>query len=330
MKFDVIIGNPPYQMSDGGGGNEISAKPIYNDFIEQAKKLNPRHLVMIIPARWYAGGKGLDRFRNEMLSDTRIRTIHDYPKSRECFPGVDIAGGVCYFHWDRDYRGNCEFVTRINDAKYTAIRSLDEFDILIRDPFGISIIHKVNRERDLKFSSVVLSRNSFGFSTSARGVREHFPGSVVLNSSQGVSYVKRDEVTRNVGLLDKYKVSIGTLNPDRAGVNNASDGKMNVTTKVRVLCPNEVVTETYIVVGCFDNHEEAIRCAQYIRTKFSRYLISLTLSSMHIVKDNFRFVPIQDFSQPWTDEKLYKKYNLSQEEIDFIESMIRPMELADA
>jgi len=285
---------------------------------------------MIIPARWYAGGKGLDGFRNEMLTDTRIRTIHDFPKSRVCFPGVDIAGGVCYFHWDKDYRGECEFITRINDVLFTNMRSLDEFDVLIRDPLGVSVIHKVMSNKEPQFSSVVLSRNSFGFPTSARGVKDRFPGSVILNSSQGKSYVNRNEVIRNADLLDKYKVSIGTLNPDRAGVNNASDGKMNVTTKVRVLAPNEVVTETYIIVGCFVTHYEARNCAQFIASKFARYLISLTLSSMHIVRDNFKFVPIQDFSEPWTDEKLYKKYNLTQDEIDYIESMIRPMELADA
>ncbi len=326
MKFDVIIGNPPYQMSDGGGGNEISAKPIYNLFFEQAKKMNPKHLVMIIPARWYAGGKGLDKFRIEMLADKRIKTIHDFPKSRECFPGVDIAGGVCYFHWDKDYQGNCEFITKIGDKVLSDIRSLSEFEILIRDPIGVNIIHKIREKKESTFADIVLSRNSFGFATSARGSKEPFPESITLYSSQGKSYVKRNDVDRNENLVNKFKVSIGTLNPDRGGVNNASDGKMNVTTKVRLLTPGEVVTETYIVVGCFDSINQANNCVNYIKTKFARYLISLTLSSMHIVKDNFRFVPYQNFDIEWDDLVLYKKYHLSKEEIAHIETMIRPME----
>ncbi|MDI3504724.1 MAG: hypothetical protein PWP64_1660 [Candidatus Cloacimonadota bacterium] len=330
MKFDVIIGNPPYQLSDGGGSNEISAKPIYNHFVKQAKKMNPMHIVMIIPARWFAGGKGLDGFRRDMLSDKRIRTLHDFPKSRECFPGVDIAGGVCYFHWDRDYIGECKLVTRIGETSLSDVRSLNEFDILIRDSVGVGIIHKVLKMKEKLFSEVVLSRNSFGFSTSARGSKNYSAGSVKLISSQGQGFVGKNEVLKNIELVEKYKVSIGTLNPDRAGVNNASDGKMNVTTKVRVLGPNEIVTETYIIVGYFDTADEANNCAQYIRTMFARYLISLTLSSMHIVKDNFRFVPVQDFNIEWDDKMLFDKYGLDQEEIEHIESMIRPMELPDA
>ncbi len=329
MRFDVIIGNPPYQLNDGGGSNGISAKPIYNLFVEQAKKLKPTYLLMIIPARWYAGGKGLNDFRNSMLDDKRIKTLVDYPKSRECFAGVDIAGGVCYFLWDSNYIGDCNVVSILGDNVKSRLRKLNEFDIFVRDNVGIDIIKKILSKNEPSLASKVLTRNSFGFTTSVRGESKPFQGAVKLISSSGESYIKKEAVTKNTNLLDHFKISIGTLNPDRGGVNNAKDGKVNVTTKVRLLNPNEVVTETYIIVDYYKDKIQINNAANYIRTRFVRFLINLTLSSMHIVRDNFQFVPIQDFTQEWTDEKLYVKYNLTQDEIDFIESMIRPMESAD-
>ena len=326
MKFDVIIGNPPYQLNDGGGSNGISAKPIYQLFIQQAKKLNPRFLSMIIPSRWFAGGKGLIDFRSEMMQDDCIKTLVNYPKSRECFAGVDIAGGVCYFLRDKAYHGTCEFVVIKGDSISTKHRKLNEFDVLISDNIGVDIVHKVRNSNIDNYSERVLPRNSFGFTSSSRGREKRFEGAVSLISSEGITYVGLDEIERNRDLVGKYKISVGTLNPDRGGVNNAKDGMMNVTTKVRILQPYEVVTETYIVIDTFDTFEEANNCASYFKSKFARYLIALTLSSMHIVKANYQFVPLQDFSHPWTDEMLYKKYGLTDEEIAFIESMIRPME----
>lgn len=326
MKFDVIIGNPPYQLSDGGGSNQISAKPIYNLFIEQAKKLSPRYISMIIPSRWFSGGKGLDEFRARMINDCHIKTMVNFPKSRECFQGVDIAGGVCYFLWSKDYNGDCEFVSISGDSITRKKRALNEFTVLISDNIGVDIIHKVQKKSSHFLNERVLTRNSFGFNSSARGQLTHFPNCVKLISSDGVSFVPVSSVTRNREIVDYYKISIGTLNPDRGGVNNASDGKSNVTTKVRILEPNEVVTETYIIIDSYKSKTEAANFASYIKTKFVRYLILLTLSSMHIVRENFQFVPIPDISHPWTDEMLYEKYGLTDEEIAFIESMIRPME----
>ena len=326
MTFDVIIGNPPYQLNDGGGSNGISAKPIYHLFIQQAKKLSPRYLSMIIPSRWFAGGKGLVDFRNEMMQDDCIKVLVNYPKSRECFAGVDIAGGVCYFLRDKVFHGPCNFTVIKGDNCNSKKRKLNEFDVLLSDNIGVDIVHKVRKISKSNYSDKVLTRNSFGFSSSSRGKKNPFTNALSLISSEGISYVSLKEVTRNNHLVGKYKISVGTLNPDRGGVNNAKDGMMNVTTKVRILKPREVVTETYIVIDTFDNIKEANNCASYFRTKFARYLIALTLSSMHIVKQNYQFVPLQDFSKPWTDKELYKKYGLTDEEIQFIESMIRPME----
>jgi site-specific DNA-methyltransferase (adenine-specific) len=328
MKFDVIIGNPPYQMSDGGAG--ASAIPLYHKFIIQAIKMNPRYITMIIPSRWFAGGRGLDEFRKQMQSDKRIRTIVDFPKSRDCFAGVDIAGGVNYFLWDRDYNGSCEFTSYVNRVSYTKSRFLDEYDIIIRDNVGIDVISKVMSKNEAMMSDKVLSVSPFGLRSFVRGKDEYFEDSLTLISSSGKSYINRDMVNKNKDKIEHFKVCVGYLNPDRAGVNNATDGMMNVTTKQKILKPREVVTETYIIPFSSQNRVLVENCANYLRTKFTRFLVSLTLTSMHITQRNYSFVPIQDFSQPWTDAKLYRKYNLSQEEIDFIESMIRPMVLADA
>lgn len=323
MKFDVIIGNPPYQLSDGGAG--ASAIPLYHKFIEQAKKLNPKYLSMIIPARWFAGGRGLDDFRKEMQSDKRIATLVDYPKSRECFPGVDIAGGVCFFLWDRDYNGPCKFISRIKETETVSERFLDEFEMVLRDNIGISIVHKIMPFKEKMMSDVVLKVSPFGLRSYERGKPKPFNGSVKLVSSAGEGFIDKSSVAKNQELIDNFKVCIGYLNPDRAGVNNAADGMVNVTTKVRLLEKNTVVTETYIIPYTNPDYEKVVNCANYIRTKFVRFLIQLTLSSMHIAQKNFSFVPIQDFNEVWTDEKLYAKYGLTEEEIAFIESMIRPM-----
>lgn len=327
MKFDVIISNPPYQMNDGGSGNGISAKPIYQHFVKQAKKLNPKYLTMIIPSRWFAGGKGLEEFRQSMLTDKHITKIVDYPKSRECFYGVDIAGGVCYFLRERDKTDSCEIVSVNKESRIVRKRELDEFDIFIRDNIGIDIIHKILKRTETMMNNTIYTRNPFGFVSSERGQKNRFNGSIKLISSAGEGYVRRSDISKNIELIDKYKVMIGKINPDRGGVNNASDGKMNVITKIRIVKPNEVFTETYLLIGAFDTNQEAINCRTYFSCKLTRMLIALTLSSMNISTQNFQFVPLQDFSKPWTDEELYTKYNLTKEEQDFIDSMIRPMDL---
>jgi site-specific DNA-methyltransferase (adenine-specific) len=252
----------------------------------------------------------------------------DYPKSRECFPGVDIAGGVCYFLWDRDYKGACKFISRIKETETESERFLDEFELVLRDNIGIAIVHKIMGAKEKMMSDVVLRVSPFGLRSYERGKSKPFKDSVKLISSAGEGYLDRNLVTKNQELIDHFKVCIGYLNPDRAGVNNAADGMVNVTTKVRLLEKNTVVTETYIIPYSSSDYDKVVNCGNYIRTKFVRFMIQLTLSSMHIAQKNFSFVPIQDFSDSWTDEKLYKKYHLTSDEISFIESMIRPMEFS--
>ncbi|HAU1457916.1 TPA: restriction endonuclease [Legionella pneumophila] len=324
MKFDVIIGNPPYQLSDGGAG--ASAIPLYHKFVEQAKKLDPKYLSMIIPTRWFAGGRGLDDFRREMQSDKRLKTLVDYPKSRECFPGVDIAGGICYFVLDRNHQGPCKFISRIKDTETISERYLDEFDMVLRDNVGINIVHKILSKKEKMMSDTVLPVSPFGLRSYVRGKPEPFKNAVKLLSSAGQGYIERSEVLKNQEIIDRFKVYIGYLNPDRAGVNNASDGMINVTTKIKILKKNEVVTETYIVPYTNSNLDMVLNCANYIRTKFARFMISLTLSSTHITQKNFSFVPLQDFNKTWADEELYEKYGIDEAERNFIDSRIRPME----
>lgn len=324
MKFDIIIGNPPYQLSTNDKGG-IQAIPIYNKFVEQAFTLRPKYISMIIPSRWYTGGMGMDSFRNLFLSNKHIKILNDFPKSRDCFPNVDIAGGVCFFLWDLNFQGDCCVVSSLSGKSTKKIRKLNQFGVFVRNNIGVEIIDKVCKKTNKFLNDVVASISPFGLSTNVKGDKKAFAGSVKVISSSGESFIKRGEVLKGKEFIDKYKVSIGQLNPDRGGVNNASDGKSNVTTKVKIYEPNEVFTATYLLLNHFETKKEADVFATYIKTKFARYLISLTLSSMHITKDNFRFVPTLDFSKPWTDAELYSYFELTDDEIKDIEDNIREM-----
>lgn len=322
MKFNAIVGNPPYQIINHNGPQASQATPVYQNFVNIAKQIRPIYISMIMPARWYAGGMGMGMFRQSMLNDDRISALVDFPKSRDCFPTVDIAGGLCYFLWDREHDGQCIVTNSLGLERNSIKRRLNEYPIFIRENIGIKIIRKLIIQHSL--SDLVYPISPFGLPTNYRGHEKPFADCYTMVSSQGKSYINKDAITNEV-LANQYKVIIGQLNPDRGGVNNTSDGKSNVTTKVSVLPPKFVTTATYIVLGGFDTLQGANNYASYIKTKFVRFLVFLTLSSMHITQMCFQFVPLQDFSKPWTDEELYKKYNLSQEEIDYIEAMIKPM-----
>ena len=320
MKFDVIIGNPPYQLDDGGFNK--SASPLYNKFVEQAKKLKPRYLSMIIPSRWFGGGKGLEDFRKGMLNDNHIRVLVDFENASECFPGVDIAGGVCYFLWDRDNEGLCDAINIRNEREYRSLRSLNEFDTYIRHNESVDIIHKVNSQKEGKMSSMVSSSKPFGLRTF---VRPQECGDIVLRWQNGEGPYNSNEITTGREMINQWKVITSYVGYDHAG-SPGKDGKRKVFSKIDILPPKTICTETYLVVGSFNSEAEAKHLVAYMKTLFFRFLVSQFMYSHHITRDSYRLVPIQDFAQEWTDEKLYAKYGLTEEEIAFIESMIRPME----
>ena len=322
MKFDVIIGNPPYQLSDGGGTGS-SAKPIYNLFIEQAKKLKPRYLSMIIPARWYSGGKGLDEFRAEMLKDKSIRKLVDFVDSRDCFPGVDIAGGVCYFLWDRDSKGICDVETIRKNDLIKSKRFLDEFDTFIRDNTAIDIINKVKQKSNLFLDSFVSSRMPFGLVSSVRPEKK---GNLNLITSAGNGKISSEKISSGQELIDKWKVLLSKASNDHGGQPD-KEGKRRIFSRIEVMPPDTVCTESYLVVGNYKTESEAINMLKFLKTKFCRFLVSSILLTQNITKGKFVFVPRLSMDESWTDEKLYAKYGLTEEEQAFIDTLIRPMEL---
>lgn len=322
MKFDVILGNPPYQLEDGG--NNASASPIYHLFVTAAKRLNPRYLTFVIPARWYTGGKGLDDFRQEMLADRRIVTLVDFPDSRNCFPGVDVAGGVCYFLWDRDHPSpQCEVTNVMGAYRKTLVRSLAETTPFVRANEALSIIHKVQALHEASFSEWVSSRKPFGLDTKRQPVQG--PGDITLRWRGGVGPFLSALVTANRAWIPKWKVLISCLTADHAGQGD-KDGRRTVLSSLGLLPPGQVCTETYLVAGVFESEQEVRNCITYLKTQFVRFLIAQLATTQHISKVSFRFVPQQDFSVAWTDAALNEKYGLTVEEQAFIAQLVKPME----
>ena len=324
MKFDVIIGNPPYQLSDGG--NAASASPLYHLFVQQAMKLKPRYLSMIIPARWYAGGKGLDDFRALMLGQRHIRKLVDVANSADCFPGVNIAGGICYFLWDSTYTGECA-VVNMKDGDYTSeqVRPLNEFDYFVRSNLALSVIRKVLAKKEKLMSSVVYSRNYFSLPTTVSGPKEPGNNTIRVLTSKGDIYLHKSSISDKQGILNKYKVIITYAMS--GGNKPTSEGNYQISSSLKVLGPGEACTETYLILDVFETKEGADSMVSFMAGKLSRFLLLQALSSIHITKDKFCFVPYVGYTAPWTDEALYEKYGLTEEEIAYIENMIKPMEL---
>lgn len=324
MKFDVIIGNPPYQLNDGGNG--VSAAPIFQYFVEQAKKLNPRYLSMIIPARWYAGGKGLDKFRDSMLHDSKVRKLVDYESSKDCFDGVNIAGGICYFLWDRDHPGECEVTNMTGDKPISLSRQLDEFPILIRSNLATSIVRKVLAQTKDVWSDHAYPRNPFNFATNFRGRENRLPGDIEILTSKGFHYIPRNSVQKNADIIDCYKILIGRLVPSNGELDVDPKDGYKVITDTRLIGPGQINTETYLDIGVFPTEVEALHFDKYLKCKFTRFLLRQAISSLNVTRECFRFVPNVDFHEEWSDGKLYKKFGLDEDEISVIERTIRPME----
>lgn len=318
MHFDVIIGNPPYQLNDGGHG--VSASPIYQKFIEQAKKLEPRFLSMVVPSRWFGGGKGLGDFRAEMLGDDRIRKLVDFENAADAFPGVDLAGGVCYFLWNRDERGLCE-VVNVNGgvAAGGTQRPLDEFPTLVRHSAAVPIIRKVLAHNEPSMSSQVSGRKPFGLATTARPLGS---GDVILRWEKGDGPYERSQISVGAAMIDKWKVITSYVAYDHAG-SPGKDGRRKVFSKIDVLPPGTVCTETYLVIGAYDSETEALNLTDYMKTRFFRFLVSQFMYSHHLTRTAYSFVPVLDMGRKWTDEDLAIRYDLSPSEIEFIETKIR-------
>ncbi len=328
MKFDVIVGNPPYQLSDGGGEGS-SAVPLYHKFVKQAKKLNPRYLSMIIPARWYSGGKGLDSFRSEMLHDDRIAVLHDYPETDLCFPGVNIRGGVCYFLWDRDHHGD----TQVFNHSKTRETTLSKRPLLeagsstfVRYNAAISILRKVQQFNEPTYGSKVYSRNPFGISSNfANYHRERSDENqlVLYRSRRGSNadkkvYIDSTLVSKGLDLIGQIKVLVSKASPGGDEYPHA------VFSTPFVAETGSVCTETYLIVDTCKTLGEAENLIGYMNTRFFRFLVSLIKTTQNISKSCFDFVPVLPLDRLWTDKSLAMRYRLTQNEIDFMKQMIRP------
>lgn len=331
MVFDAVVGNPPYQELTGGGSEHFvaatQAKPVFQLFVESAKELNPHYITMIIPARWYSGGIGLNEFRNEMLNDRRIAKLDDYSNSKDCFPTVDIAGGLCYFLWDSKNDSDCIVTNHVGNQITTLTRRLDEFkELFIRSNEAISIIHKVKKVTTEYCHQLVQPIDVFGFPSKARGNDYYTEGDLTLIHSQGKGFISRDSVSKNTDLIDKYKVTIGILVPSNGEVGIDPAVGYKSITYPRILNPGDITTFSYLVIGAFDTLKEAENYKYFITRKFSRFMMRITYSSMHISKSNFAFVPKVSFDRKWSDKDLFTLYELDEKEIAIIESTMRPME----
>ena len=339
MQFDVIIGNPPYQLDDGGYGT--SAAPIYHLFVDQAKKLEARYLSLVIPARWFAGGKGLDEFRESMLADDRLRSIDDYLSAADVFPGVGLKGGVCCFLWDRDNPGQCRVTTHFKDwTPSTAFRPLLEpgADIFVRFNEGLSILKKVikveqseAKQKPLlslpegnRFDRLVSSRKPFGLDTKFKAKAAKRAGDVLVYQNGGAGYTSRSSIATGTELIDSWKVYVGRAAP---GTGNRDTYPHRIISTPFVGEPGSISSETYLCIGPFNSKSQAESVLSYLSCRLTRLLILLHKPSQDTTRKVYAFVPTQEWKKQWTDADLYAKYGLTSNEIAFIEKIVRPLDI---
>ena len=323
MQFDVIIGNPPYQMKGGAGGTSDSS--IYHLFVEQAKRLEPKYLSMVIPSRWLAGGRGLDEFRKDMLNSHQLVKLVDYPVSKDVFPNVEVKGGICYFLWSGNHSGPCDVTAIRGKDKTLSSRQLDGFDVFVRDARAAEILRKIMKSGEKSITDILTADTPFGIATNFEGFHEkQKSGDITLyyvrSGKRNIGFVPRVEITKNAHLIDKWKLLV-----PKAG----SDGGQKIPDSVLGkpwLCPApSVATQTFIAFWV-DSESEALSIQSYYKTKFFRFMVSLRKITQDALRQTYTWVPMQTWDRNWTDAELYKKYKLTKDEIDYIESVIRPMD----
>ena len=312
-KFYAVIGNPPYQESDGG--YEASATPIYHKFVEGSKQIADR-VTMVTPSRWFSGGKGLDGYREEMISDHHLKALVDFPKLYEPFPNVKIRGGVSYFVWDETYDGPCEVQT-MEDGKPVSKavkRYLDAYDVLIRRNEAVPILDKVARRNEPTLDARISARKPFGLSTNYHGpsLPDGISNPIRLFESQREGWISRDDITVHPDWIDDWKVLLNCVQGTSAAV------ETKFLSNPRIAGPGSACTETYLVAGRFDSEPQAKSYAAYLKTRFVRFLISLRKVSQHATRGVYAFVPDLQYDHNWSDEELYRRYGLSPEEISYI------------
>lgn len=320
MKFDFAIGNPPYQEADGGA--QASAKSVYPSFVEQAKEIASESVSMIMPARWYSGGKGLDSFRDSMLKDKRIGVLVDYFDATDCFPGQDISGGVCYFVWNKNEEGDCRVISHLNGKVTEMTRPLisEGDDTFIRFNQAVSILQKVRKFKEPLFFESISTRKPFGLDTKPDISYEPSSDRVKIYAYPKNGYIEREKITVNSDLIDKMKVCISYAYGERGNFPYFVIGKPFIAEA------GSCLTETYLIVRSVSTKEEANNIISYMKTKFFRFLVLLKKNTQHATRTVYQYVPEQDYSRKWTDEALYKRYKLNEDEIQFIESMVKEME----
>lgn len=323
MQFDVVIGNPPYQMKGGAGGTSDSS--IYHLFVQQALKLEPRYLSMVIPSRWLAGGRGMDEFRLQMLAGREVRNMVDFPVSRDVFPGVEVKGGVLYFLCVKDYDGPA-LVTHVRgeDVQGPQPRKLDEFDVFVRDSRAVSVLKKVLHKNESSMTEILTGDTPFGIATNFEDWFEsprhgYCELHVIRSGKRMIGYIPRDLVIKNVHLLDTWKVLI-----PKAG----SDGGQKIPDMVLgnplIAAPNSACTQSYLAFWV-SSEEQAVSLKSYIQTRFFRFMVSLRKITQDALRGTYAWVPQQEWSQVWCDDDLFKKYDLSADDVAHIETVIKEM-----
>lgn len=334
MKFDYVIGNPPFQEDTNGAGRQ--ARPLYNLFFEQIKDTRPKSISLITPSRWFSGGMGLNKFREEMMNDRSIKVIFDYTNAKDLFPNNSISGGVNFFIWKSNYKGDCRFVNTTNGVRTELTRPLNEFPILIRYNQAVDIIRKVTCCTSNYLTDIASGLMPFGLSTNYRGnVNKSNDNELILHATDGCTYISKVEINKGFEYIDKYKVLISKTGAEHAGEPN-KEGKFRVIpSSLKVIGPNEICTHSYFLIGSNEKKELAENTCKYMKTQFVRFLMLITMSGFGLSKNTLIFVPLQNFSEksdidwsqpiPNIDQQLYKKYKLTQEEINFIETNVKEM-----